>query len=118
MVQQPEEELTPQRFSLRLDWRVADEHPISFANHFMVQIAEDEFILTLGQLAPPALVNPTREDIEALPETISPKVVSRIVVTPRALRRFIKLLQQQMDLYDSGTRGWSETQGAVDGDDL
>jgi hypothetical protein len=68
----------------------------------MVQIGMDEFILTLAQLAPPGLVNPTREEIEALPKTISPMVVARVAVTPGALKRLMELLQRQLTVYESG----------------
>lgn len=103
MVHQPAEEPNPQGFSLRLDWRVADDFPISYANEFMVQIFRDEFVLTLGQLAPPALVHPTRAEIEALPQKISPRVVARVAVAPGRIRALIDLLQRQLARYESGT---------------
>lgn len=100
---------------LRIDWRVADGYPMSFANQLICQIASDEFVLTFGQLVPTALLNPTPEEIEALPETISPKIVARVAVTPDGLRRIIQVLQQQLNLYDSGVRGISETHSATSG---
>ena len=108
MVQQPAEEQVPQSIQLRIDWRVADGYPISFANQFMVQMGSEEFVLTLAQFVSPALVQPTREEVEALPETFSPKMLARVAVTPVGMRRFIQLLQQQLGLYDSGIRGLSE----------
>lgn len=109
MAQRPVEDPAPQRLRFRMDWRVADGYPVSYANEFMVQIVRDEFILTLGQLAPPGIVNPTREEIEAFPKTISPMVVARIAVTPGSLKRFIELLQRQLGRYESGSvQGLSE----------
>jgi hypothetical protein len=109
MAQQPAQEPVPQRLQFRLDWRIADGYPVSYANEFMVQIVRDEFILTLGQLAPPALVNATREEIEAFPKTISPMVVARVAVTPGSLKRLVEFLQRQLSAYESGdVRGFSE----------
>jgi hypothetical protein len=102
MSQQPAEGAVPQGFRFRLDWRVADGFPISYANQFMVQVLSDEFVITLGQIAPPAVVNPTREEVEALPKTISPMVVARVAVTPSGHRQLIELLQQQLNRYESG----------------
>lgn len=108
MVQQPAEEPAPQGRQVRIDWRVADVHSASFANQFLVQIARDEFILTFGQFVPPALVQPTPEEIESLPEELSPQIVARVAVTPNGVRRFIQLLQRQLRLYDSGVQGFSD----------
>ena len=105
MVQQPAWGPSPQVLRVKVDWRVADDFPISYANEFMVQIVRDEFVLTLGQLAPPALVAPTHEEIEAFPEKISPRVVGRVAVAPSRLRALVGLLQQQLALYESGIRG-------------
>ena len=116
MGQQPAKEPVPQGYQRRINWRVADDHPASFANQFMVQIARDEFVLTLGQLVAPALVHPTREEIEALPERISPQIVARVAVTPAGLRQFSQLIQQQLSLYESGVRGLSEIQPDIPDD--
>lgn len=116
MGQQPHGEPSSPALALRMDWRVVDGYPISYANEFMVQIVREEFVLTLAQLAPPALVEPTREEIESLPKTISPQVVSRVAVTPGRLREFIRILQQQLTLYESGVRGVSDTPSDILGE--
>jgi hypothetical protein len=109
MAQQTPQEPVAQSFRLRVDWRVADGYPISYANEFMLQTFRDEFVITLGQLALPAIVNPTPEEVEALPKTISPVVVARVAVTPGSLKRLIELLQRQLGRYESGdVRGLSE----------
>lgn len=118
-MQQPAQEPNLQGIRLTLDWRIADDFPISYANEFMVQRIRDEFILTIGQLAPPALVTPTREEIEALPKKISPRVVARIAVAPSRIRALIGLLQRQLAQYDSGTKGLensSETSSDIQDD--
>lgn len=117
MAQQPAEGAVPRGFRLRLDWRVADGFPISYANQFMVQVLRDEFVITLGQIAPPAVVNPTHEEIEALPKTISPMVIARVAVTPGGLRQLLELLQRQLNRYESGdVPGLSETPSDVPDD--
>jgi hypothetical protein len=85
-----------------MNWRIADGYPISYANEFLIQIVRDEFVITLGQLTLPAMVNPTREEVEALPKTISPVVVARVAVTPGSLKRLIELLRRHLDGYESG----------------
>lgn len=113
---QPAEEPVPQGYQLRIDWRVADGHTASFANQFLVQIAKDELVLTFGQLVPPALVQPTREEIESLPERISPQIIARVAVTPNGLRQFMQLLQQQLGLYESGVQGFSDEPNEISDD--
>jgi hypothetical protein len=94
-----------------LDWRVADDFAISFANEFMSQIGREELVITFGQLMLPALVNPTPEEVAALPPTISPRIVARVAVTPFRLRALIGLLQGQLQQFDSGRRGIVATEG-------
>lgn len=45
-------ETSSEVIDLRMDWRVADDFPIAFANEFMSQIGREEFVITFGQLMP------------------------------------------------------------------
>jgi hypothetical protein len=42
-------------------WTGVDELPVLFVNHFIVQVDEDGFYLTVGQLAPPPLIGTLEE---------------------------------------------------------
>ena len=86
-------------YSVRLDWSVVDDFPISYANEFMIQQFRDEFIIAVGQISPPGLVQPTREEIEAIGR-ITPTILARFAITPNNLRIFVENLQGQLRTYD------------------
>ena len=80
----------------------ADETPVLFANHFLVQEYQEEFILTVGQLVPPPLLGTDEERQEQARQlsSVSVRVVARLGLTRRRLAEIISLLQGTLERYD------------------
>ncbi len=70
---------------------------------FLIQALEDEFIITVGQLAPPALIGEEAERIEQLNaiEFVPVKVVGRFGLTAQRMRELVKALNENLECYDS-----------------
>lgn len=84
-----------------------DETPMLYANHFVIQNQQNEFILTAGQIAPPMLMGTDEEKAEQLEQVdyVPVKVVARIVVTETRLKELIDVLQTNLKGYQERTRG-------------
>ncbi len=81
----------PGRVEVPLAFLGADEIPIQLCNHVVVQVqSEEEFIVTLGQVAPPILFGTMEEQIEQARGVgyIPVKVVARVSMTRHQLRRW------------------------------
>jgi len=61
---------------------------------FLIQALEDEFIITVGQLAPPALIGEEADRIEQLNaiEFVPVKVVGRFGLTAQRMRELVEAL--------------------------
>jgi len=96
----------PQK-SVPLAFIGADETPMLYANHFVIQNQQNEFILTVGQIAPPMLMGTDEEKAEQLEQVdyVPVKVVARIVVTETRLKELIDVLQTNLKGYQERTRG-------------
>jgi hypothetical protein len=98
----------PEGVQIPVVWSGVEQAPMLYANSFLVQFdpeAPGAFILTIGQLTPPALIG-TPEQIREQAEQISyvhVGVVARIVVTPTKLDELIAVLQANRDQYAQAT---------------
>lgn len=79
-----------------------EDVPILFANQFVIQHEENEFILTVGQLQPPILLGPPEQRKEQAKRlTYVPiKVVARFGLTRQRLTELIQALQTNLQIYD------------------
>ena len=82
----------------RLNWRAADDVPFHLANQFMVQYVQEGYILSSGQVRPPALLEPTQEEREAIQE-VSVNVLGSVLMTPARARALMLLLRRQLERY-------------------
>ena len=83
----------------------AEELPILYANHFVIQYERDAFILTVGQLSPPILIgneSEQREQLEAL-SYVEVKTVARLAFTRGRLDELIGILQANLRAFDAMT---------------
>lgn len=88
-----------------IKWVGIEDTPVVFANQFVMQYLEEEFILTFGQLVPPVILG-SDEDREAALATLSfvpTKTVGQFAFTAQRMKELVKLLQGQLDRYE--TRG-------------
>ena len=97
----------PEQFSVPLVWTGADEIPILFANSFVAQFDIDlgAHILTIGQVAPPALIGTPDEINEQVRELefVAVKTVARLAFTPTRMQELIGVLQANVDQRDRTT---------------
>jgi len=79
-----------------------EEVPIVFANQFIIQHQQDEFILTMGQLQPPLLLGSPEDRMEQVKKLtyVPVKVVAKFGFTRERLTELIKALQTNLRIYD------------------
>jgi len=89
-----------------LSWIGLDELPILFANQFIIQHQPNEFIFTVGQMAPPALLGPPEVVAEQAREIthIPVKPLARIGMTRHRLAELIAVLQANLENHDRKMR--------------
>jgi hypothetical protein len=89
-------------FALRLLWRGLDEHPIEFANQFVIQSEQDEIILTIGQFQPPILLGEPHERIDQARQLgyVPINVVARYAFTRQRLGELTGYLIEHLRKFD------------------
>jgi hypothetical protein len=100
------DEETP-HIDIPLAWVGAEELPIHLVNQFMCQFHQDEFILTLGQMVPPALIAPSPEERREQAEQVSYvpiKPLARLAFTRQRLVELVATLQANINQYDDYQR--------------
>ena len=77
----------------------ADETPILYANQFVLQEHQGEFILTVAQFAPPLLVGDAEEQREQLKQVtfIKSRVVGRFAVNRECLAELAAVIDRLSD---------------------
>ena len=86
-----------------LAWIGAEELPVHLLNQFVCQFSQDEFILTLGQTVPPAIMGVTPEERAQQIEGIAyvpVKPIARLALTRARLVELIATLQANLGQYD------------------
>ena len=79
-----------------------EDVPVLFANQFLVQHEQNEFLLTVGQLQPPPLLGSPEEKMEQLKTMtyVPVKVVARFGMTRQRLAQLVEVLQTNLQNYD------------------
>lgn len=96
-------------------WVGVDEAPITLVNQFLGQFQQDEFILTFGQFAPPALLGTPEERLEEARSIsfVSIKVLARFGLTRARVEELIGVLEQTLKNYDeTQTKGGEADAGS------
>jgi hypothetical protein len=96
--------LTTEELRLPLAMGDFNESPILFANHFLVQFQDDEFVLAVNQVTGPPLVG-TPEQVRAQARELSHVPVhtlARVGLTRHRLIELIALLQERLEEHDRG----------------
>ena len=89
----------PEFLSVPLVYVGIEDVPILYANQFIIQHQQDEFIISVGQLSPPVLLgdeSEQREQAERL-SYVPVKVVARLALTRQRLTELITVLQGKRD---------------------
>lgn len=90
-----------------LVWIDRDAERILFANQILAQHLGDEFIISFGQVSPPAILGDETERTEGLEriELVPVKTVARIGVPAQRMREFVAVMRQNLDLYERKANG-------------
>ena len=85
-----------------LIWENVDDVPVFFANQYVCQFNQDEFVLTVGQMAPPMLLGDLQtraEQLERL-ERVPVKPLARVAFTYSRLVELINVLEANRWQYE------------------
>ncbi len=98
-----------------LSWIGTEELPIFLVNQFVCQFNQEEFILTFGQMTPPALLGTEEERIEQAQQVayVPVKPLARLGFTEARMRELIAVLEVNLRNYEEhqrqirgGEQGW------------
>jgi hypothetical protein len=100
----------PANAPVRVQWPGVESLQIHMANQFLFQIDPvgtdpDLLILTVGQLAPPALLGTDDEKVKtfaAMGYQLNVTPLARYGITPRRLDELIETLQKMQTIFKSG----------------
>lgn len=84
----------PDVLQVPLVWIGIDEAPISLLNQFLVQKQDEEYIITLGSVAPPVLLGSEEERREQISRVrfVPVRVLGRFGMTDQRMHEFLKVL--------------------------
>lgn len=99
MVEDSEQEQNTQPISLQINWRGAETVPVHLGNQFLLQYTTEGYILSFGQVTPPAIIGPTAEEIQAI-EEIPIVVLGRVLMTPERTLALKNLLEGHLQQFD------------------
>ena len=107
MAEEQPAEQQPAAVRARLNWRAADDVPFLVANQFLLQFVDEAYLLSFGQVRPPALLDPTPEEYAAIQE-IPVHVLDSVSLTPERANALRLLLERQLarfspDVLDEST---------------
>jgi hypothetical protein len=93
---------SPDSIAVPIVWSGPEDVPILFTNAFVSQfdLTLDAFILTFGQMTPPALIGATPEELKEQAEQVTfvpVKPIARLSLTPRRMQEVIAALQANLD---------------------
>lgn len=91
-----------QDFSIPLVWIGAEEHPVYLTNQFVCQFNQDEFILTFGQMVPPAILGSEEEKTQQADQIsyVPVKPLARLGLTRARARELIAVLEANLQNYE------------------
>jgi hypothetical protein len=83
-------------------WENLDSVPVLLANQFIIQHYQDEFILTLGQMVPPAILGDEQARAAQLRaiEQVNVRPLARIAFTRARLVELVQALEAHREIYD------------------
>lgn len=102
----------PESIDIPVAWVGMDEAPILVANQFMLQSQPYEFLLTVGQMSPPALLGSPDEKAEQARQIdyVPIRVLARLGLSPTRVRELIAILQDQLERHDKNMEQIDPTQ--------
>lgn len=100
-------ELSGEGRSVPLLWTDRDEKPVMFANQILAQHVNEEFLISFGQVSPPAILgsDEERQDALARVEFVPVRTVARIGMPAQRMREFVAVMQQSLEQYERESGG-------------
>lgn len=94
------------RIDVPLAWIGTEELPIFLVNQIVCQFNQDEFILTFGQMTPPALLGTEDERIEQAQQIayVPVKPLARLGFSETRMRELIAVLEVNLRNYEEHQR--------------
>lgn len=88
-------------------WVDVDQTPIQFANQFVSQFQQNEFILTIGQLAPPMILGSDEERTEQIQNLafVTVRPLARFGLPVARVRELIHVLSDNLEAYERQSGG-------------
>ncbi|MEW6718669.1 MAG: DUF3467 domain-containing protein [Chloroflexota bacterium] len=88
---------------IKIIWGSDENLPALYANHLYVSHAgETEFHLVFGHLSPPLTMG---IDESELPDSVKIKPVAKVVISPDAMRAFVRLLSDNLGVFEGRQKG-------------
>lgn len=102
-----ESESSSEGRSVPLIWTDRDEQPVMFVNQILAQHVNDEFLVSFGQVSPPAILGTDDERQEALArvEFVPVRTVARIGLPAQRMREFVAVMQESLEQYERESQG-------------
>ncbi len=87
---------------ISIAWVGVEDTPIVFANQFVIQHEPEEFILTVGQLAPPMLLGTNEQKAEQAKQLdyVPIKALARIGMSRKRMQELVAVLQGNLEQHD------------------
>lgn len=82
-------------------WIVPDDLVTRYATNIVVQHSEHEFFLSFFEADPPIILGSREEALATIEQlgSLKAKCVARIVVAPKRMREFVRVLQANLEKY-------------------
>ena len=86
-----QEERESKQRAIQLRWGSPVQLPTTYANELFIMHFGDQYYLVFGEVIPPVMLDPNKED---MPNFVEIRPVAKVVVTPENMARFSKVIQQ------------------------
>ncbi len=101
MSEETQEEQSSEVLNVPIEWHISDTLPSHYAANVFVQPGQYEIILTFFEMRPPLLTGTPEQNKAKLQElgAIRAECISRIIVDPELIPKFIDALQKGLEGY-------------------
>jgi hypothetical protein len=88
---------TAEEPQLPINWTFPPDLISRYATNIIVQLAENEFVVSFFEIPPPVLLR-GQEDLDKL-ESVTAQCVSRIIIAAEKMPQFVDVLNRQLSVY-------------------
>jgi hypothetical protein len=89
-----------------LAWVGADDLPIQFANQFVAQHLDDQFLITIGQVFPPPVLGTPEERAAQVAQLsfIPIRPLGRFSMDEKRVRELVEVLMSNLEMHEESKR--------------